>query len=104
MAFSVSRRTKELGIRVALGANAQDVIRLVVREGALQIALGLVIGLALALATSKVVTFALFGVPPRDPAVFGVVIGIVLAVGLGAIYLPAHRATSIDPIEALRVE
>lgn len=102
LAFSVSRRVREMGIRMALGANAGDVIRLVLREGMLQTAVGLAIGLALALATSAVLSAFLFGVRPRDPAVFTTIVGVIIAVGLLASYVPAHRATRVDTMVALR--
>ncbi len=102
LAFSVSRRVREMGIRMALGANARDVVRLVLGEGMLQIAVGLAIGLAIALATCTVLSTFVFGVEPRDPAVFTAIVGVIIAVGLFASYVPAHRATRVDPMETLR--
>ena len=102
IAFSVSRRVQEMGIRMALGADAGRVIRLVVREGTIQIVVGLVIGLGLALATSSVLATMSFGVEPRDPVVFGMIIGVIVLVGLVASYIPARRATRTEPVEALR--
>jgi len=104
LAFSVSRRVREMGIRMALGANAGAVIRLVLREGTLQIVVGLAIGLGLALATSSVLGTFIFGVQPQDPAVFGTIVAVIVAVGLGASYVPARRATRVDPIQVLRHE
>jgi ABC-type antimicrobial peptide transport system permease subunit len=104
LAFSVSRRVREMGIRMALGANARDVIRQVLREGMLQMVVGLAIGLGLALATSRVLATFVFDVQPRDPAVFTTIVGVIIAVGLFASYVPARRATRVDPMEALRYE
>jgi ABC-type antimicrobial peptide transport system permease subunit len=84
LAFSVSRRVREMGIRMALGANARDVIRQVLREGMLQMVVGLAIGLGLALATSRVLATFVFDVQPRDPAVFTTIVGVIIAVGLFA--------------------
>ncbi|UCG89091.1 MAG: ABC transporter permease [Gemmatimonadota bacterium] len=104
LAFSVSRRVREMGIRMALGANARDVIRLVLREGMLQIAVGLVIGLGFALATSTVLSTFVFEVQPRDPSVFTTIVAVIITVGLFASYVPAHRATRVDPMQILRHE
>jgi putative ABC transport system permease protein len=87
---------------MALGADAGNVIRLVLREGTIQIAVGLVIGLGLALATSRVLANMIFDVQPRDPAVFGMIVGVIVVVGLFASYVPARRATRVEPVEALR--
>jgi len=102
IAFSVSRRVQEMGIRMALGADAGRVIGLVLREGTVQIAVGLAIGLALALATSGVLATMIFDVQPRDPVVFGMIVGIIVLVGLFASFVPAHRATRVEPVEALK--
>jgi ABC-type antimicrobial peptide transport system permease subunit len=102
IAFSVGRRVQEMGIRMALGANAGRVIRLVLREGTVQIAVGLAIGLVLALATSSVLATMIFDVPPRDPVVFGTIIGVIILVGLLASFVPAHRATRVELVEALK--
>ena len=104
LAFSVSRRVQELGIRLALGANTRDVIRLVIREGSLQMAIGLVLGIGLALATSNVLASNIFDVTPRDPFVFGTVVTVIVVVSLVASFVPAKRATRVDPMEALRYE
>ena len=102
MAFSVSRRTREVGIRMALGANSGNVVRLIFGQGMLQLGVGLAIGLALAAGVSQLLSIILFEVQPRDPVIFGGVIAVLAAAGLLACYLPAKRATGVDPLTALR--
>jgi putative ABC transport system permease protein len=104
MAYSVTRRTRELGIRIALGAGAARVVRLVVGQGMLLTALGVAIGLAVAFATTRVMATLLFGVAATDPVTFVFIPLLLLAVGFAACYLPARRATRIDPMVALRGE
>jgi putative ABC transport system permease protein len=104
MSFSVSRRTREMGVRMALGAEPGDVVLLVLRQGAGQLALGLVLGLAGALALSGLLANFLFGVNPRDPATFGAIVLVLALTGLLASWVPARRATRVDPAEALRYE
>lgn len=104
LSFSVSRRTHEMGIRMALGAGRRQVVRLVLGQGLKQIGVGLVIGLGLAAALSNVIGFLMFGVNPRDPIVFGAVLLMTLGVGLAASLVPARRATGVDPNVALRAE
>jgi putative ABC transport system permease protein len=102
MAFSVSRRTREVGIRMALGAKGSDVVRLIFRQGMIQIGAGLVAGLGLAAGVSKLLSIVLFDVQPRDPQVFGGVIAVLAAAGLLACLIPASRAVRVDPNVALR--
>jgi len=104
LAFSVSRRVREMGIRMALGATARDVLRLIVRQGAIQIAIGLGFGLALAFVLARALTILMFEVAPSDPVVFGAVALLIAAVGLAASWVPARRATAVNPNEALRAE
>ena len=104
LAFSVSRRIQEMGLRMALGAKARDVMSLVMREGAIQLGIGLTIGLTLAFGVSKMVMLIMFDVEPRDPAVFATIVITILFVGLLASFLPALRATRVDPGVALRYE
>jgi len=104
LAFSVSRRVREMGIRMALGASARDVLGLIVRQGATQIAIGLVFGLALAFGLSRVLKVIMFDVEPSDPAVFAAIVLVISVVGLLASWVPARRATAVDPNEALRYE
>jgi putative ABC transport system permease protein len=104
MSFSVSRRTREVGIRMALGAHALQVVRMIFRQGLLQLALGMTLGLALALGVSQLLRVLLFEVQPRDPLVYLSVAGALTAVGLLACLIPAARATRVDPLVALRAE
>ena len=102
MSFSVSRRTREVGIRMALGAQGRDVIRMIFGQGLLQLTIGMVLGLALAFAISQVMTVVLFQVQPHDPAIFSGVAAVLVVVGLLACLIPARRATLVDPLVALR--
>lgn len=104
MSFSVSRRLREVGIRMALGAQGRDVLRLVFRQGAWQLAVGLVLGLALAAGLGNLVQVILFEVKPRDPAIFGGVVAVLALTGFIACLVPARRAMRIDPLIALRTE
>jgi ABC-type antimicrobial peptide transport system permease subunit len=104
MSFSVSRRTREVGIRMALGASARNVIRMIFGQGLVQVTVGLVAGLALATGISQLLSAILFDVQPRDPLVFGGVAALLLATGGLACLLPARRATRVDPLSALRAE
>ena len=104
LSFAVSRRTQEMGIRMALGAEAEDVVRLVAGQGARQLAVGVAVGLALAFGVTRVIAFLLYDVDAQDPMVFSDVLVTVLLVGMLAAVVPARRATSVDPVEALRHE
>jgi putative ABC transport system permease protein len=104
VSYSVSRRTHEIGIRTALGAERSDVFKLVVKKGLILIVVGLVIGVAGALALTHVLRSLLFGVTPTDPMTFVAVSLLLMVVGLVACYIPARRATRIDPMSALRYE
>ena len=104
MSYSVSRRTQEIGIRMALGANRADVLRLVVRQGMTMTVIGVVLGLAGAFSLSRVMIGLLHGVSPTDPLTFTGVSIVLLAVALLACLIPARRATRVDPIVALRTE
>jgi len=100
----VTQRTQEIGIRLALGAQPGDVLRLIVR-GSLSWTLGgLVIGLVAALALGRYMETLVFGVKPTDPFVLGAVSVVLLAVSLGAAYFPAREASAADPVTALRSE
>jgi putative ABC transport system permease protein len=104
IAYSVSQRTQEIGIRLALGARRSDIIRLVVGNGLVLVLTGIVIGLAGAMALTRVLTSLLYGVSATDPVIFaGVSLGLV-AVTLLASYIPARRAARVDPMIALRSE
>ena len=102
LAYSVTRRSRELGIRIALGAPSAEVFRLVVREGMLIVAIGVALGLAGSFAATRLVSGMLFGVARTDPHVFVVVTLALLGSGLLACVLPARRATKVDAIEVLR--
>ncbi|MBS1855618.1 MAG: ABC transporter permease [Acidobacteria bacterium] len=104
LAFNVARRTREIGIRMALGAGAGDVRGLVMREMLLILAAGTVAGLGAAAASLKVTQSLLFGLKPWDAAVYAAAAAVLWAVALGAAYLPARRATAVDPVVALRYE
>jgi predicted permease len=103
-AFSVQQRTQEIGVRMALGAQAQDVVRLVLRSCGRSIAIGLLIGFAIAFAASRMLRAYLFGLSPLDPITYVCVALILVAAGMAAAYWPARRATRISPAAALRVE
>jgi macrolide transport system ATP-binding/permease protein len=104
IAYSVSRRTREVGIRMAIGAAPLNIVRMVMRQGMAVAGVGLVIGLALALAGTRFIQVLLFGVTPTDPLVFLAVPPLLLAVAAIACYVPARRAIRIDPLLALRAE
>ena len=104
MAYQVTQRTQELGIRMALGADRARVLRFVLREGAGLALLGTVCGVALSLGLSRLLASMLFGVTPRDLPTFAGVSATLIAVALVACYLPARRATKVDPMVALRYE
>jgi ABC-type antimicrobial peptide transport system permease subunit len=100
--YAVSRRTREIGIRVALGADQQGVLRLILRQGLTLAGIGVAIGVAIAAVGSRVLGGLLFGVPPVDPITFGGACALFAAVTLVATYIPARRATAVDPMVALR--
>jgi len=104
MSYSVAQRTNEIGIRLALGAQSRDVLLMVVKQGSMLILLGLVIGLAGAYALTRLIESLLFGVTPKDPFTFAAVAVLLAVVALMACYIPAWRATKVDPLEALRYE
>jgi ABC-type antimicrobial peptide transport system permease subunit len=104
LAFSVSSRTAEIGIRMSLGADAARVRRMILGEGGVLLATGLVLGAAGALSTSGLLRGLLFGVAPHDPATLITVALIIAGVGIAACWLPAARAARVDPAVALRAE
>jgi putative ABC transport system permease protein len=101
IAYFVSRRTQEIGVRMALGATRRDVVALVVRQAAWPVGLGIVAGLAMAAALTRVLGTQLFEVRPKDPATFAIVAAALAIVALLASLVPARRAASVDPTRAL---
>jgi len=104
LTYAVSERTQEIGIRMALGAQRGDVLRMVLRQGMLLVALGIVTGLMGAQGFGRLMRSLLFNVSPTDPATLATIALLLSAVALLACWLPARRATKVDPMEALRHE
>ena len=104
MAFAVARRSREIGVRMALGARGADVRRLVLRAGLVQLAAGIVLGLGLAAALGRLLAASLYQVRPWDPGVYALAPAVLAAAGLLACLLPARRAARVDPMESLRSE
>jgi putative ABC transport system permease protein len=104
IAYTVARRTHEIGIRMALGAGHADVVWMILRRGLQLIGLGVVVGLLASFAVMRVIANQLWEVSPRDPLTLGAAVAVVALAGLAACYFPARRATRVDPLVALRVE
>jgi putative ABC transport system permease protein len=104
MAYSVTQRTSEIGVRMALGADGGQVSWLVLKRGLWQTTLGVAIGLAGAFFLSKVMSTLLIDITARDPITFGTITVVLTSVSIAACLLPARRATRVDPLVALRVE
>jgi len=104
MTYTVGRRTNEIGIRVALGANRKQILKMVLREAFALVLVGVILGLPAALAAARLVANQLYGVKPSDPLTFSMAIGMLLGVASLAAYLPARRASKVDPMVALRYE
>jgi putative ABC transport system permease protein len=104
MAYAFSQRTHEIGIRIALGAQRKHILRMALGEGMVLVALGLAAGLFGALILTQFLRSMLFAVKPTDPATFIAIAALLMAVALLACYIPAHRATRVDPLVALREE
>jgi ABC-type antimicrobial peptide transport system permease subunit len=104
ISYSVRERTQEFGIRIALGADRREVLGLVLKRAMTLAGIGLVLGLVGALATTRLLGSLLFGIKPLDPATFAAASAFLFVVALLATYVPAHAATKVDPIVALRYE
>ncbi len=104
IAYTVSRQTREIGIRMALGAGRADVLRMVLRAGLQLLGMGVGVGLLVSFGVTRVIASQLLGVSPRDPVTLGSVVAVVAVVGLAACYFPARRGTRVDPMVALRYE
>jgi len=104
MTYAVSQRTREIGIRMALGAQIQDVLKMVLRQGLVLVLVGIGLGLGVSLLVTRALASLLLGIGTSDPFTFGVVGAVLLLVALLACYIPARRATRVDPLKALRYE
>ncbi len=104
ISYVVSQRTREIGVRMALGADRRDVRQMVLRQGMILAGIGVVVGLVAAAGLTRLMSSLLYGVEATDPVTFGAVAALLIAVALVASYLPALRASRTDPLEALRFE
>jgi ABC-type antimicrobial peptide transport system permease subunit len=104
IAYVVSQRAREIGIRMALGAQQREVRKMFLRHGLVLTSVGIAVGLVAALAVTRLMSSLLFGVAPTDPAAYVAALGLVLAAATLASYLPARRAAALDPVETLKAD
>ncbi len=104
LSYAVTQRNNELGIRIAMGAETRDILTMVIRQGMFVTAIGLVIGVSLAFAVTRVMASLLYEIAPTDPITFAGVVLVLSLVALAASFFPARHATRVDPLEVLRHE
>jgi putative ABC transport system permease protein len=104
ISYLVAQRTHEIGVRMALGAQRSEVMRLILGHGARMVVVGVAIGSVVALGLTRLMTNQLFGVTAHDPLTFAAVAGVIILTAVAACYVPARRATRVDPMVALRAE
>jgi putative ABC transport system permease protein len=104
MAYTVSLQTREIGVRMALGAQQRQILQMVLKRGSALIVVGTSIGLFASFGVTRLLASQIWGISPNDPWTFGAVVMLVVVAGFAACYLPARRATQVDPLVALRYE
>jgi ABC-type antimicrobial peptide transport system permease subunit len=104
VSYAAAQRTQEIGIRIAMGATTRDILKMVLRQGLSVVGIGLALGFVVALAGTRLLSGLVMGIKPTDPITFAVVLLLLTAIALFACWIPARRATRIDPLVALRHE